>query len=162
MNRRQMIMLPGVALVAQQVSAQAAQAPGAGSRPASQHVSHKVLLKYDRPKAISKVPKSAAKTAKYLSSLTTLLGLSSAQQEQATAIFAAAVAARTPIRANMKTTRQALTTAIKNNNSTGIAQLSVALGNLTGQHTAAGANANAAFYQILTADQQSMLTQIKS
>jgi Spy/CpxP family protein refolding chaperone len=155
-------MLPGVALVAQQVSAQAAQVPGAGFKPASQRVSHKVLLKYDRPKAISKVPKTEAKTAKYLNSLNALLGLTSAQQQQAAAIFAAAVTVRTAIRGNMKVARQGLTTAIKNNDSAGISQLSASLGNLTGQHTAAGASANAAFYQILTADQQKQLTQIKS
>jgi hypothetical protein len=155
-------MLPGAALVAHQVSAQAAQASGAVSRAASQHVSHKVLLKYDRPKAISKVPKSAAKTTKYLNSLTTLLGLNSTQQQQATAIFAAAVSARAGIRTNMKAARQGLTAAIRNNDSAGIGQLSATLGSLTGQHTAAGATANAAFYQLLSADQQSKLTQIKS
>jgi len=162
MNRRQMIMLPGVALVAGQAVAEAAQPPARGARPASQRVSHKVLLKYDRPKAISKIPKTEAKTAKYLASLTTLLALSAPQQEQATSLFAAAVTARKAIRDNMKTARQSLTTAIKNNDSTGIGQLSVALGNLTAQMTAAGASASAAFYQILTFEQQSMLTQFKS
>jgi hypothetical protein len=155
-------MLPGVALVAHQVSAQVAQASGGGSTPASQRVSHKLLLKYDRPKAISKVPKTAAKLAKYLNSLNTLLALNSAQQQQAAAIFSAAVGVRAGIRSDMKVARQSLTAAIKNNDSAGIAQLSTALGNLTGQHTAAGANANAAFYQILTTDQQGKLSQIKS
>jgi len=162
MNRRQMIMLPGVALVAHQVSAQAAKASGAGSRPASQRVSHKILLKYDRPKSISKVPKTGAKAAKYLSSLNALLGLTSTQYQQAEVIFAGAVNAQAGIRSNMKFTRQGLTTAIRNNDSAGISQLSAALGNLTGQQTAIGANANAAFFQLLTTDQQNMLTQIKS
>jgi len=151
-----------VALVAQQVSAQTAQVSAPGARPASRKVSHKVLLKYDRPKAIFKVPKNDAKTAKYLNSLNTLLGLNSAQQQQATAIFAAAVTARTAIRGDMKAARLSLTAAIKSNDSAGIGQLSTALGNLTAQMTAAGASANAAFYQLLTADQQSQLTQFKS
>lgn len=162
MNRRQMIMLPGVALVAQQVAAAASQTPGAVAKPPSQRVSHKVLLKYDRPKAIAKIPKSGAKAAKYVTSLTTLLSLSAPQQQQATDIFATAVAARTPIRANLKAARQALTVAIKKNDSTGISQLSMALGNLTAQMTAAGATASAGFYQILTADQQGLLSQFKS
>jgi hypothetical protein len=157
-----MIMLPGAALVAHQVSAQVVQASGAVSRAASQHVSHKVLFKYDRPKAISKVPRTEAKLTKYLNSLTTLLGLSSTQQQQASSIFAAAVTAQAGIRSNMKLTRRGLSTAIRNNDSAGISQLSATLGSLTGQHTAAGATANAAFFQLLSADQQSRLTPIKS
>ena len=62
----------------------------------------------------------------------------------------------------MKLTRQSLTTAIRNNDTAGINQLSATLGNLHAQMTAGGATANAAFFQILTADQQSMLTQFKS
>ena len=74
MNRRQVMMLPGVALLAQQASAQVARVSTTRSRPVSQRVSHKVLLKYDRPKAISKIPKNENKVAKYLSSLNALLG----------------------------------------------------------------------------------------
>lgn len=162
MNRRQMIMLPGAALVAQQASAQIARVSGTGSRAASQRVSHKILLKYDRPKSIAKVPKNGAKAAKYLSSLNTLLELSSTQYQQAEAIFAGAVTAQATVRSGMKFTRQGLTTAIRSNDSASIGQLSAALGTLEGQHTAIGANANAAFFQLLTADQQNKLTQIKS
>jgi hypothetical protein len=162
MNRRQMMMIPGVALAASGGSALATQISGAGSQTASQHVSHKILLKYDRPKAISKVPKTEAKTTKYLNSLNVLLALNTAQRQQAAAIFTAAVTVQAGIRSNMKAARQGLTTAIKNNDSAGISQGATALGNLTAQLTAAGANANAAFYQILTPDQQSKLTQIKS
>jgi hypothetical protein len=156
------MMLPGVALVAHQASAQVAQVSGARPRPVSQHVSHKVLLKYDRPKAISKVPKTEAKVARYLSSLSVLLGLNSTQQQQAASIFSSAVAVQAGIRSNLKIARQGLTTAIKNNDSSGISQGSVTIGNLTAQLTGAGASANAAFFQLLTTDQQSKLTQIKS
>lgn len=162
MNRRQVMMLPGVALLAQQASAQVARVSTTRSRPVSQRVSHKVLLKYDRPKAISKIPKNENKVAKYLSSLNALLGLNSAQQQQAAAIFSSAVAVEAGIRSDMKLTRQSLTTAIRNNDTAGINQLSATLGNLHAQMTAGGATANAAFFQILTADQQSMLTQFKS
>jgi hypothetical protein len=161
MNRREMFTLPAVALVARQGFAQVSQS---GSQPAEQHVSHKVLVKFSRPKEISKVPKTEAKATKYLNSLNNLLGLTSSQQQQATTIFTAAVAAHAAIRTNMKAARKSLTTAIKNNDSGGIGQASMAIGSLTAQLTAAGANANAAFYQILTTDQQNKLSlkQLKS
>jgi hypothetical protein len=159
MNRRQMMMIPGVALVAHRGFAQVAHMSEPGSVRAVPHVSHKVLLKFSRPKAISKVPKNEAKSAKYLSSLTTLLSLTSDQQAQAGTIFAAAVTAHAALRTNLKTARTNLGTAIRNNDSAGINQASGAIGNLTAQITAAGANANAAFFQILTPDQQSKLAQ---
>jgi hypothetical protein len=164
MNRREMLTLPAVALVAHQGFAQVAQMSQSSSQSTGQHVSHKVLLKYSRPKAISKVPKSAAKTTKYLNSLNTLLALTPSQQQQATTIFTAAATAHAAIRTNMKAARQTLTTAIMNNDSGAIGQASMAVGSLTAQLTAAGANANAAFYQILTTDQKNRLslTQFKS
>jgi len=164
MNRREMLTLPAVALVARQGFAQVAPISQSSSQPTGQHVSHKVLLKYSRPKAIAKVPKSAAKTTKYLNSLNTLLGLTSSQQQQASTIFTAAATAHTVIRTNLKAARQSLTTAIMNNDSGGIGQASMAIGSLTAQLTAAGANANAAFFQILTTDQKNRLslTQFKS
>ena len=164
MNRREMLTLPAVALVARQGFAQVAPISQSSSQPTGQHVSHKVLLKYSRPKAISKVPKTEAKATKYLNSLTTLLSLTSSQQQQATTIFAAAVTAHAGIRTNMKAARQSLTTAIMKNDSNGISQASLAIGSLTAQLTAAGANANATFYQILTTDQQNKLSlkQLKS
>ncbi len=162
MNRRQVMMLPGVALVAHQASAQVAQASGARPGAASRRVSHKILLKYDRPKALSKIPKTEAKVAKYLYSLNALLVLNSTQQQQASSIFSAASAIVAGIRSNTKAARQSLATAIKNNDTAGISQLSITLGNLHAQQIAAGSNANAAFFQILTADQQSKLTFFQS
>ena len=164
MNRREMLTLPAVALVAREGFAQVAPIAQSSSQPTGQHVSHKVLLKYSRPKAISKVPKTEAKATKYLNSLNTLLALTPSQQQQAATIFTAAVTAHSAIRSNMKAARQSLTTAIMNNDSGGIGQASMAIGSLTAQLTAAGANANAAFYQILTTDQKNKLslTQFKS
>jgi hypothetical protein len=164
MNRREMFTLPAVALVARQGIAQVTQASQSGSQAAAPHVSHKILLKFSSPKEISKVPKSEAKATKYLTSLTAVLALTPTQQQQATTIFTAAVAAHTTIRTNMKAARRNLTKAIINNDSNGIGQASMAMGGLTAQLTAAGANANAAFFQILTPEQQSKLslTQFKS
>jgi hypothetical protein len=159
-----MFTLPAVALVARQGFAQVGQASQSSSQANGQHVSHKVLVKYSRPKEISKVPKNEAKNTKYLNSLTNLLGLTSSQQQQAATIFTAAVTTHAAIRTNMKAARQSLTTAIMNNDSGGIGQASLAIGSLTAQLTAAGANANAAFFQILTTDQKNKLSlsQLKS
>jgi hypothetical protein len=160
MNRREMFTLPAVALVARQGIAQGAQV----SQPAGLHVSHKVLVKFSRPKEISKVPKTAAKVTKYLNSLTNLLSLTPSQQQQATTILTAGVTALAAIRTSMKSARQGLTWAIVNNDSNGIGQSSMTIGGLTAQLTAIGANTNAAFYQILTTDQQNKLSlsQLKS
>jgi hypothetical protein len=162
MNRRQIMMLPGVALAAHQASAQVVRPSGARSRTASRRVSHKILLKYDRPKAVSKIPKTEAKVAKYLYSLNALLALNSTQQQQAASIFTTAAAILAGLRSNAKIARQSLATAVKNNDTAGIGQLSITLGNLHAQQIADGSNANAAFFQILTADQQSKLTLFQS
>lgn len=162
MNRRDVIMLSGVALAAHRGMAQVEQISRPGSAASLPHVSPKVLLKYSRPKSASKVPKTEAKTAKYLSSLNALLALSAAQQQQATSIFAAAATAQAAVRNNLKAARQSLNSAIRNNDTAAISQASTAIGGLKAQLTAAGANANAAFYVLLTADQQSKLTQFKS
>ncbi|HKE30711.1 MAG TPA: Spy/CpxP family protein refolding chaperone, partial [Candidatus Angelobacter sp.] len=63
---------------------------------------------------------------------------------------------------DMKTAHQNLETAIKNNDQSGITQASNAIGNLIAQMTAAHAKAQAAFYQILTPDQQTKMNQLES
>ena len=94
--------------------------------------------------------------------LTSQLNLTADQQKQATAIFANQDAALTSVRANLKNAHQSLEDAVKSNNLTSIEQLSSSIGNLMGQMTASEAKARAAFYQILTPDQQSKLSQIES
>jgi Spy/CpxP family protein refolding chaperone len=94
--------------------------------------------------------------------LTTLLTLTSAQQQQATTIFTSAAANETTLRSNLKTAHDSLTTAIHNNDSAGLEQAATTIGNLTAQTTLAQAKADAAFYQILTPDQQTKLNQIES
>ncbi|MFN7998919.1 MAG: Spy/CpxP family protein refolding chaperone [Bryobacteraceae bacterium] len=94
--------------------------------------------------------------------LTSQLSLTADQQKQATTIFSNQDAAMTSVRANLKNAHQSLEDAVKSNNLTSIEQLSSTIGNLMGQMTAAEAKARAAFYQVLTPDQQSKLTQIES
>jgi Spy/CpxP family protein refolding chaperone len=94
--------------------------------------------------------------------MTTVLNLTSAQQQQATTIFTTAATAASGVLGSLKSARQNLKTAITGNDSAGIDQASTTIGSLTAQLTSIQAKANAAFYQILTADQQSKLTKLES
>ena len=155
MNRRQMVILPGVALAASRGFAQT-------SETAAATVSHKALARYSRLKSFSKVPKSEAKQAKYIRSLTTLLSLTPNQQTEAASIFAKASAAVAELKTTRKTARRTLGESVSNNDNGRIRQTSIAIGTLTAQHHSIGAGANAAFFQLLTPDQQAKLTQFRS
>jgi Spy/CpxP family protein refolding chaperone len=100
-------------------------------------------------------PPDAATIAQHrVQSLTNFLGLNSSQQAQATTIFTNAATANAAVNASLKTERQSLETAIQTNNSASIDQITAAIGGLTAQVTSNDAKADAAFYLILTADQQ--------
>lgn len=94
--------------------------------------------------------------------LTTLLDLTASEQEQATTIFTNACTADVTVRASMKTARQSLNTAVQNNDTNGINAAAGQIGTLTGQLVANNALAEAAFYLILTPEQQSKLTAYRS
>ena len=157
MNRRQMITLSGAVAATQGM---AAAASTQNSAKITKHAS-KVLVKYIRARSSYKIPKSEAKTAKYLNSATALLALSSAQQQQAATIFNSAVPGSASVRASLKNARKNLKDAVRNNDNAAISQVSATMGSLRAQLTAIGAAANAAFYQILNTDQQAKLTQFK-
>ncbi len=158
MDRRSLVALPaGIAALAASRAFAQPQATGT----AVPHVSAKTLIKHSGSKAAYKLPKNSGKQARYLNSLTALLSLDSAQQQQASTIFATAATARTSIKSSLKAARKALRDAVRNNDSGAIAQTSTALGVLTGQHIANGAAANAAFFQLLTPDQQTKLSQFQ-
>jgi Spy/CpxP family protein refolding chaperone len=93
--------------------------------------------------------------------LTTVLSLTNNQQTQASTIFTAAAASNMVVRNNLQNARQSLADAVKNNDTAMIDQLSTTIGNLTAQQTSSDAKANAAFYQMLTPDQQTKLNEIK-
>jgi Spy/CpxP family protein refolding chaperone len=124
---------------------------------ATLHVSRKALS--TGAKASYELPKNAAKQAKFLSSLTALLSLDATQQQQAAAIFTSAVNNRIGIHATMKSVRKVLSTAVQNNDGSGIAQASAQIGSLMTQYVSNGAAANAAFFQLLTPDQRAKLVQ---
>jgi Spy/CpxP family protein refolding chaperone len=160
MNRRQMVVLPGVALAASRGFAQTEQS--AASPSSSGTVSHKAVAHYSSPKSSYKIPKSGAKQAKYIGFLTTLLSLAPNQQAQAAAIFANASASDAEAKKNIKAARKHLSETVTNNDSARMQQMSASIGTLAAQRHLIGASANAAFFQLLTADQQAKLNQFRS
>jgi Spy/CpxP family protein refolding chaperone len=118
-----------------------------------------VLLRETGSKAAYALPKNANKQTRYLVSLTGLLSLTTGQQQQAGSIFTSAVNNRIGINATIKSVRKLLTTAVKSNDTVGIAQAASQIGSLMTQYVTNGAAANAAFYQMLTPAQQATLSQ---
>jgi Spy/CpxP family protein refolding chaperone len=162
MNRRQMVILPGVAALAATRGFGQTQQPATATAVRSGATSHKALAHYSRLKSFSSIPKTEAKQAKYISFLSTHLSLMANQQAQVASIFAAASASDAELKQSMKTTRRNLGESVMNNDSAGISRLSAAIGTLVAQRHVNGANANAAFFQLLTADQQAKLGQLRS
>jgi Spy/CpxP family protein refolding chaperone len=107
-------------------------------------------------------PDPATMVQHHVQHLTTVLSLTESQQQQATTIFTNAMSGAASFHNEMKTAHQNLQTAIKNNDQNGITQAATTIGNLTTQMISAHAKAQAAFNQILTADQQNKLSQLES
>jgi hypothetical protein len=160
MNRRQMVILPGVALAAARGFAQTPQSAATSSGSAT--LSHKAMARYGRPKYAYKVPHGARKQAKYISFLATLLSLSPGQQAETVSIFAAASTAGGELKATAKTQRKRLGASAGANDGAGIGQAALAIGKVASQRYTIDAKANAAFFQILTADQQEKLTKFRT
>jgi len=160
MRRRLLIALPGVAAFAASRAwgqTEEAEAPGDG---AGLHVHRKALAKQSGAKSAYKIPKNAAKQAKYLNTLNVLLSLTPAQQQEAAAILTNASTTRASLHASLKAARKALSGSVQNNDTGGISQASTALGALMAQYVANGAAANAALFQLLTPDQQNRMSQL--
>jgi Spy/CpxP family protein refolding chaperone len=158
-----MVFLPGAALVASEAFAQS-QADAVVSRTSgiSAHKALKAASKYGTAKYAYKIPKSAAKQAKYVNFLTTFLSLTPNQQTQVNSIFSAALASKVALKTQIRTAHETLSNAVKTNNSAAIAQATAAIGTLGAQRHTIGAQANASFYQILTAAQQASLSAFQS
>jgi Spy/CpxP family protein refolding chaperone len=105
-------------------------------------------------------PDPATRVQHQVQFLTTVLSLSSAQQQQATTIFTNAGTSESALHQQMKTARESLTAAVKSNNAAAIDQAAATIGSLTTQLTSIQAKAKAAFYQMLTADQQTKMSQL--
>jgi LTXXQ motif family protein len=164
MNRRQMVFLPGAALMAGEAFAQSQSDAVLARTSTSGLTPHHVLKsasKYGRAKYSYKVPKTIAKLTKYMNFLSAFLSMTSAQQQQATNIFTTAISSKTALRGQVQAAHVALSNAVKTNDGTAINQASAAIGALGAQRRALGATANASFYQLLTPAQQSMLSQFQ-
>jgi len=99
-------------------------------------------------------PTPSQMVANQVARLTKLLDLNSAQQASATTIFTTEQTALATLRTSMQTARTALKTAITSDNTATIGTEATQIGTLTGEQVLAQATASAAFYAILTADQQ--------
>jgi Spy/CpxP family protein refolding chaperone len=107
-------------------------------------------------------PSPADIAAHRVKTLTTLLSLTSAQQQQATTIYTNAAKAEQTAHESEKEAHASLRTAIKNNDTETIDQVSNTIAQAMAQMTSIRAKADAALYQILTADQQTKLTELES
>jgi len=99
-------------------------------------------------------PTPAQMVANKVARLTALLTLSTAQQAQATTIFTTEQSALATVASSMKTARTTLQTDVEANNTSGISAQASQIGTLTTQEVEATATANAAFWAILTSEQQ--------
>lgn len=99
-------------------------------------------------------PTVAQIVANQVARLSKLLDLTSTQQASATTIFTTEQTALSTLRTSTQTARTALQTAITSNDTASIGTASTQIGALTGQEVLAQATASAAFYAILTTDQQ--------
>ncbi|MGJ5817638.1 Spy/CpxP family protein refolding chaperone [Paludibaculum fermentans] len=99
-------------------------------------------------------PDAATRVQFRVERLTRQLGLSDAQKASATTIFTEAETATTSARANVSTIHDTLAAAVKKNDTVAIDQAATQLGAINGQVTSVQSKAEAAFYAILTPDQQ--------
>ena len=107
-------------------------------------------------------PTPAQAGANRVTRLTALLNLTTTQQTQTTIIFTTEQTAISGLLSSLQTARATLQTAIQNNDTAAIATQATLIGNLTTQQVEASANAEAAFYALLTADQQTKYKQLLS
>jgi Spy/CpxP family protein refolding chaperone len=101
-------------------------------------------------------PDPATMATMRVNRLATRLNLTDAQKTSAIGIFTTAYTNAQTIQTNLHTNRDALSAAIKKNDTASIDQLSTASGALNGQLTAINSKAEAAFYALLTADQKTL------
>jgi Spy/CpxP family protein refolding chaperone len=105
-------------------------------------------------------PTPAQMVSNLVARLTALLTLTTAQQTQATTIFTNEQAAVSALATSMQTAQTALQTAIKSNDQSGIVTEATQIGALTTQQVEDSAKASAAFYAILTPDQQTKYNEL--
>src|SRR6266849_6437068 len=97
-----------------------------------------------------KPPTPAERAQHQVKALTTLLSLTSAQQQQATTIYISAAKAEQAAHQSEKDVQESLHSAIKNNDTATIDEISSTLAQSMAQSTSIKAKGDAAFYQILS------------
>jgi Spy/CpxP family protein refolding chaperone len=102
-------------------------------------------------------PDPATMVANKVARLTSLLTLTTSQAAQATTIFTNEASAVSPLETNLTTAWTNMQAAVKSNAASTIDSLAAQIGTLTGQIAAIRNKADAAFYAILTTDQQTKL-----
>jgi Spy/CpxP family protein refolding chaperone len=102
-------------------------------------------------------PTVATIVAREVSFLTTFLTLTTGQATQATTIFTTALTSINTLQTQIATAQTALAAAVKTNTTATINTQAAAIGALQGQIVALNANADAAFYALLTTDQKTKL-----
>lgn len=103
-------------------------------------------------------PDPASMVKRHVDHLTQTLGLTTAQQGQATALFTNADTANQSVTTSLREARASLAAAIKTNDTGAITTLSNQIGTLTAQSMANTARSEAAFYATLTPEQQAKYT----
>jgi Spy/CpxP family protein refolding chaperone len=120
------------------------------------------FARVDHAKTANHRPNVAERIDHRVAYLTTVLSLTSAQQQQAKTIFMNAAKANSAVFANLKTERQSLSKAVSGNEpASTIAMLSDAIGSDAGKLVANRAMASEQFRKMLTAEQQTKLTQLQ-
>jgi Spy/CpxP family protein refolding chaperone len=107
-------------------------------------------------------PDRATKAQRHVQFLTDLLSLNETQQQQAATLFANSATANQSLMKDLMAARTSLNDAVKSNNTTAINQASTIIGDLTAQLAASEGKTKAAFYQLLTPEQQTKLTEFES
>lgn len=120
------------------------------------------LLAAQEPPSPPSRPDPATRAQHRVQFLTRQLDLTAGQQQQATTLFTNAATSQSALREQLKSARQGLARAVKNNDSGAIDQAAATIGNLTAQLTSAQAKAKMAFNQLLTPEQQNKLGQMES
>lgn len=110
----------------------------------------------------SRAPSANDIANRQVKTLTALLSLTSAQQQQATTIFTNAAEAQQPLMASNKEAHDTLRTAIKSNDGATIDRAANTIAQNTAQLTSIKAKADAVFYQVLTSEQQTKLSELES
>jgi Spy/CpxP family protein refolding chaperone len=105
-------------------------------------------------------PEPATMAQMRVDRLANQLTLTDSQKATALSIYTTAHTAAQPIQISLQASRTSISDAVKSNNTAAIDQLAVTSGTLDGQLTAINSKAEAAFFAILTTDQQTKYASI--